>query len=389
MRLGYSAWGFLGDIKVENGGYVSTPDGNATYTWSILWEAQRRGWETFWMQRDRDREGWELRGSDIFRAFSGDRRLRSYLNTRQTGGEGFPELDVIIVEWRFPIPGRNCVYVPAGPEVQYDRYLTHASWNPSVCLPGIQPDLFRQREILNHYLGTRTRVILWDLDHKLEVEDEAAYVRTCDAIFETSFWPREILHRRVAVEPPTCVDQLGSDYPLLRPCPQKKLAYIGSRYERDDVITEWLGPVSSRYPGEVMFYGNWLKSVDECRRLWPDVSYNDRVTVEDFRLVYGDAVAVPLLAKRSYLERGFVTPRVFEALAFGTLPVGLDAHSGIERYVPQECIAESGEHMIEVVERLSRMSYGERVALWGKNVDMIGHMDVSHFVDEVERVASA
>ena len=80
-------------------------------------------------------------------------------------------------------------------------------------------------------------------------------------------------------------------------------------------------------------------------------------------------------------------PRCHQNVPF--VPVGLDAHSGIERYVPQECIAESGEHMIEVVERLSRMSYGERVALWGKNVDMIGHMDVSHFVDEVERVASA
>ena len=44
MNVGYSYWGFLGDKKLdEKFNEVSTPDGNAFYSWSIIREIQKRG----------------------------------------------------------------------------------------------------------------------------------------------------------------------------------------------------------------------------------------------------------------------------------------------------------------------------------------------------------
>ena len=54
MRIGYSYWGFLGDHKVFGGREVSTPDGNSTYSWSIVHEALEHGHEVWMMQQDRD-----------------------------------------------------------------------------------------------------------------------------------------------------------------------------------------------------------------------------------------------------------------------------------------------------------------------------------------------
>ena len=65
MRLGYSYWGFLGDYKEDHlGNALSTPDGNASYSWSIIHEAQSRGHEVYLMQQDRDWPAYKRHGPD-------------------------------------------------------------------------------------------------------------------------------------------------------------------------------------------------------------------------------------------------------------------------------------------------------------------------------------
>jgi hypothetical protein len=364
MRIGYSAWGFTGDYKIENGQHVSTPDGNATYSWSILYEAQRRGHRVFWMQKDRDAEAWRQFGASNFAAFSSKKRISAYRGTIQTGGVDLPELDVLLLEWRFPITGRN-VGVPE----------EH---------PDFQPDLKRQTQLLEHYKGTRTKIIIWDLDHKLTSADELAWAP--DAIFETSVVPRHQVLERTRVEPPVCVEDL-LQFPTRPADPGKKLVYVGSRYERDEVITRYVGPTSKIWPGDVHFYGNWSKTIDECRRLWPGVQYHDRITVREFGEAYGDAVAVPLLAKPSYISRGFVTPRVWEALMFGSVPIGIEKSKGIKDYVLFS--ANDGYEMARCVEDLSGLTLNERDAMRRQNVEQISFMDVSHFMDRVEEVLTS
>lgn len=374
VRFGYSLWGFIGDEKMdENGKELSTPDGNATYSWSILHEAQKRGWQTFSMQDDRDIHAFRRLGSNLFSAFSQEKRTAAYLNTRQTHGWALPELDVLLIEWRWPIPGRNCSDVTSNGNVWFSDQ------------DKLDPDLRRQCELLEHYSEKDTRIIIWDLDHKLTEKDETHW--TFDAIFETSRKPRRLIRDRVGVEPPTVISDL-LEHPTLPSDIHRKLVYVGSRYERDDVIEEWIKPVSERFPEQVEFWGNWTRpeTLEECLRMWPNISYNGRITTKDFRKVYGTAVACPLLAKRSYLDTGFITPRPWEALMFGTIPVGLRSHLGVENYVNELCIAKDPKDLMEIVYWLSTFSEGARDHMRRQNVEQISFMDVKHFVDKIEAV---
>jgi len=364
LRIGYSAWGFLGDVKLKDGVEVSTPDGNATYSWAIVHEAQARGHRVYWMQEDRDAEAWRRHGREIFASFSQEKRTRMYIEMWKSGNK-LPDLDVLLVEWRWPIEGRN-----------FGIPREH---------PDYQPDLRRQTELIEHYVGLDVPIIIWDLDHKLTRLDEDRFIPA--AIFETSVQPRDLMNswgvKRTRVEPPCVVSDL-LQFPTLPADPRHKLAYVGSRYERDDVITEYIKPISDAYPQEVFFWGNWLKTVDECRALWPNVMYMDRITTREFREAYGEAVACPLLAKRSYLQTGFVTPRPWEALMFGTVPVGLAPSLGIDEYVLRT--ARDGREMVEVVEELSRMDLDQRDRLRRENVEKISFMGANHFVDAIEKV---
>lgn len=376
MRIGYSFWGYLGDRKYDACGQpVSTPDGNATYSWALVWEAVRRGHEVFPMQLDRDAAGWEKYGPALFASFSRRKRADAYLHLRErdTRGEALPELDLLLVEWRWPIPGRNT------PDARGT--------------PAFQPDLVRQGELLERYRAGRTSVVLWDLDHKL-TDDDVGLVRPA-AILETAVSPRSYevwdeaietwTGRQAArVEPPFVVDDLmqHQTFPANR---GRLMVYVGSRYERDDQIDRWIGPLREATQRRVHFYGNWTREpcLSECRARWPGVQYHDRIGVVDFREAYERAACVPLLSKASYAERGFVTPRPVEALLFGSLPVGLAGHLGIGAYCSR--VARDPRHLAEVAEGLAEMTVEERHVEREELAHRLRRVDASRFVDALER----
>lgn len=364
MRIGYSYWGFLGDYKEDaSRSPLSTPDGNASYSWSILWESLRRKHSCYLMQIDRDWPAFQHRGKYNFDSFSRDKRFQAYTRSIPTDGASFPDLDVLLVEWRFPISGRN----------------TSADKGKA----GYQPDLERQNQILEYYKGKNTKIVFFDLDHKLTAEDEKKW--NPDDIFETSVRPLQLSKIRRRVEIPFVTDDL-LQYQM-KPVDQgRKLVYVGSRYERDDVIDEWIKPITNRWPQQVQFYGNWTAEYNfsEVKAKWPNVKYMDRITMKDFGSAYGNAVACPLIAKRAYLETGFVTARIWEAILFGTLPVGLSSHNGIGEYLPGELIANDPEHLGDIVLGLSEMSLQEREKLRHRVIEKIEFMDVKNFIDQIE-----
>jgi hypothetical protein len=364
MRIGYSFWGFLGDYKEDEGGNpLSTPDGNAAYGGYLIDAMLKAGHDVIFLQKDRDWPAFKKRGKYDFSAFSQDRRFNSYL--RPDRDNGFPPLDVLIVEWRFSIPGRNT------PDM--------------IGKPDYQPDLARQTELLEYYGKTNTKIIVWDLDYKLTEDDEKTF--RIDAVLETAVNPRKVIIPRFRVEPPCCEQEL-QQYPMVPVDRKRKLVYIGSRYERDDVIEEWIKPVSDAFPGEVEFWGNWTaeRNHAEVKAKWPNIKYCDRITMKDFSKVYGTAVAVPLLAKKEYLQNGFITPRIWEAIIFGTLPVGLSSHNGIEQYLPADLVARNPEDLIRLVKLLSICTLEERSQLRNSVVARIEFMDAANFVRVIEGV---
>ncbi len=377
LRIGYSFWGFLGDHKLDDDlKELSTPDGNATYSWALIHEAQRRGHVVYQMQHDRDQPAIGKYGVDDFAAFSQEKRMNAWTYMRRPDGgrvtSFFPKLDVLLLEWRMPIEGRNCSKLEDGTLV-FDTKVH-------------QPDLERQRQLLYHYAAEGTKIIVWDLDHKLTKEDEEFWSAEIDAIFETSVQPRRLTMDRIRVEPPCLISDL-LQFPTLPVDHSRKLVYVGSRYERDDVIDEWIKPVSDRFPNQVEFYGNWLNTIDQCRERWPNVKYHGRITTNGFRDAYGTAVACPLLAKRSYLETGFITPRPWEALLFGTLPIGLGTHRAVNEYVLPGMVASDADDMIDILDQLGHFGYN-RDGLRRLNVEQLEFMDARHFVDKIEDVVS-
>ncbi|MHB8407826.1 MAG: hypothetical protein ACYDHY_06885 [Acidiferrobacterales bacterium] len=365
MRVGYSYWGFLGDHREDaDGNVLSTPDGNATYSWAIIHELQKRGHTVFAMQQDRDRPATSRYGKENFSSFSTEKRSKAYQNMVQTEGKTLPRLDLLLVEWRFPIPGRNTSEVRGKPEYQ--------------------PDLDRQRDILAHYSKTPCEIVLWDLDHKLNMQDELDY--NISAILETSVTPVVGFgQERTRIEPPFVMADV-LQFPTQDADPDQLLAYVGSRYERDEVIDRYVGPVQTRYPGRVHFYGNWTRepNISECKARWPGVQYHGRITPKDFGRAYAQAVACPLLAKESYLQTGFITPRPWEALLFGTIPVGLSEANGIGQYT--NFVA--GPHdLVDMVADMSSESLHTRHVWREELAHKLSFMDVKNFVNTLEEFA--
>lgn len=368
MRIGYLFRGFLGDVKLDSDlNEVSTPDGNATYSWSIEHEANRRGYKLIPLGDNLDEPAAGQYGAELFSSFSKEKRAASYERMLRRGwaqlsNRMFPDLDLVLVEWRWPIPGRN---TPA------DKGK-----------PGYQNDLERQKEVLEVYGKRGTPIILWDLDHKLDFHDEIELERKCNivGIIETARLPRHVYYTRTSVEPPTVTaDMLQHD--IDERTPSHHLGYIGSRYERDETIDKWIGPIAPANTHRVKFWGKWEPD-DVVRARWPGVSFAGRIGVRGFKDAYSRVAAVPLLAKQSYYEHGFITPRPWEAIIFGSIPIGLNEHYGIDRYC--DLIANDPYHLLDIATHLRTISPIRRRVYREEAAHKLSHMDVRNFMNVLE-----
>ncbi len=368
MKIGYLFRGFLGDVKLDaDGNELSTPDGNATYSWSIEHECNRRGFKLIPLGPNLDAPAAERLGGELFMSFSLNRRTNSYTRLLERGwtklsDKVFPDLDLVLIEWRWPIPGRNT------PD--------------DVGKPGYQDDLERQRQVLLHYSDKGTPIIVWDLDHKLTEEDRDMWG---DAgvpfhVIETSVHPGKFRYR---VEPPTVTaDLLQHDIdPRMS---SHHIGYIGSRYERDETIDHWIKPITPQNTHRAKFWGKWEPAEDVTTR-WPGITFAGRIGVRGFYDAYSRVSVVPLLAKESYYKTGFITPRPWEAVLFGSIPVGLNGHLGIEQYVSY--VARDPEDLLLYAKNIRSISPIRREVLREEAAHKLSHMDVRHFVDVLERLA--
>jgi len=364
MRIGYLFRGFLGDIKLdEDGNELSTPDGNATYSWSIEHECNRRGYKLIPLGPNLDAPAARIYDVELFASFSQEKRAKSYERMLRHGwtklsDRTFPDLDLVLVEWRWPIPGRNT------PD---DRGK-----------PGYQPDLERQEEVLRHYSDKGTPIVVWDLDHKLSAPDHEMHSRAgmISSVIETSVNPRPWAIR---VEPPVVTSEL-LQHDIDERMPAYHLGYIGSRYERDETIDEWIKPITPPNTHRAKFWGKW-EPADEVRERWPGITFAGRIGVRGFKGAYSRVAAVPLLAKQSYYESGFITPRPWEAIIFGSIPVGLSCHRGIEQYAH---VVRSPEELLEYATMIRTISPIRRRVFREEAAHRLSHMDVKNFVDVLE-----
>lgn len=299
MRIGYSMWGFLGD------GVVDTPDGSRAYRRAFIDELIPAGHEIVLLQANRDlyEAGADLRD-----------RYRWHL--------GFPHLDGLILEWRWPLPGRNT---------------TTCGTVGHTC------DLHRQTEVFDHYTRTGTPTLVWDLDRQLPCDDPRRLLPNV-AVCEFALLPTPGATSLFCPVPDDLLD--AADPTQLataeRPTP---LVYVGNQYDRDEAFDRYFAPAAATVAHRVA--GKWPHT-----QAWPQVNFTGRCGFAEVKHIHRTALATVLLLPDRYATVGHMTSRWFEALLAGCLPlVPSEIHSA-DHYAPRALQITGGQDVIDKLTRL-------------------------------------
>lgn len=300
--VGYFYWGFLGDKKFRNGKEVSTPDGNAFYSWSIISELQKRGYDVA-LYLDQDKEGYEKLGTKLFKSFATETRETAYTKAAAVKWD-WDKLDFVLLEWRWLIPGRND---PA----------TKAS-NPE----GFQYDREKMEEVLNECKSRNIPVVVFDLDYKLTTEEVEKFGIKYVIELGNKWKDGSISAKKIQI-PFDFSEMTEKNAPEIITNPEEFTAdviYIGNRYERDWCIYKYL-------PDGTIVHGNWLEpGHGDPVHEFPTIEFRKRLSASEIGKPYREAVATCLLAKREYCEMGFMTARIQEAAFYGTVPFFIEEY---------------------------------------------------------------
>jgi hypothetical protein len=296
MRVGYSMWGFVG------AGVVDTPDGARSYRRAVVDGLVGSGHGVLFLQRDRDRS----EAGETVDGFRWD--------------DGLPDLDALMLEWRWPLPGRND---------------TTCSSLGHTC------DLHRQTQLLDHYTRTRgTPTLVWDLDRQLAADDplrslpnvtvaDFATRQAPDAVTLPCPVPDRLLDGANAVE------LAAKDRPTA-------LVYVGNQYDRDEAFDRYFAPAAAHVQHEVA--GKWT-SVGR----WPHVTFTGRVPYPAVSAIHRRSLSTVLLMPDRYSSVGAVGSRLFESVTAGCVPLAPAELVCADVFVPPELRVGSAA---EVVERI-------------------------------------
>ncbi|WP_236242340.1 hypothetical protein [Streptomyces sp. CC228A] len=313
MRIGYSFWGFLGN------GITDTPDGGRSHRRPLVDALLGGGHEVIFLQANRDLIE---AGDDLGNAY--------------TFHGGTPDIDVLFLEWRWAINGRNTT--PCGTE-------------------GHTCDLHRQAELVTRYTVRRkTPTVVWDKDRQLRPDSMwrgAHRTAVCEAALEPTPGAHRLLFpvddRLLAEADPLALAKKPRDLAL---------GYVGNQYDRDDHFDRFFAPAAARF--DHLVGGKWTKT-----SRWPHVRFLGRLPFPAVHAVYGRSLATILMLPERYAAVGQMTQRIFEAVLAGCLPLAPADIRHVDQFVPAELIVRSGQEVFE------RLSYLQRIAGTQQHADLI------------------
>lgn len=336
MNIGISYWGFL--EKFEDSLVSNTPDGHR-YGRPVLVDTLSRA-------------------GHFVHALQLRREEKPYGGISNYDNVGFPALDVLLIEWRWP------TYKNSGE-------------NPS------EPDLLRQEALLNHYHG-QIPVVIWDCDHKVTAADELRWPKAI--IADPSVNPKFLTRRRERLMFWTDWQKLFSVVPS-----GFEYGYIGNNYERDDQFDRFYGQPSKllRDAGiQTTVHGNWLQRSPERSdpstliKRYPSIAFGQRLNFRDSMERLNSFTVTAHISKPDYSTCGFVSPRFLENVATGTpalVPRDLLHHNFLG---PRWVVDDAGDVIRKVIE-ISKMSLEDRIALVDEQsheLKKIGMFDIGQVV---------
>jgi hypothetical protein len=337
VKIGYSFWGFLG------AGIIDTPDGGRSHRRRLLDGLRGCGHRLILLQANRDlvEAGDDLRGMYRWDA-------------------GLPDLDVLFLEWRWPIPGRNT---------------TACGTAGHTC------DLHRQQQLVERYTIVRhTPTMLWDKDRQLPAGDAIrglGNVQVLEAALHPSRGARSLLFP-VADE---ALDQPRRQPDELARMPRDlPLVYIGNQYDRDDAFDRYFAPAAAQVAHRVA--GKWTRT-----DRWPHVNFTGRIPFPDIQPLYRRTLAAVLLLPDRYARAGQMTQRLFEAVLAGCLPIAPATVRSVDRFAPASLQAGDGQAVLRVLRRLTGIARTPSHAdLIGQCLQRLDPFRLSRQLDAIDEV---
>jgi hypothetical protein len=261
----------------------------------------------------------------------------------------YPELDYLFIRWRWDL--------------------------------GIENDerLNKQRSVLNHYLGTDTKIFVWDDDFKMS---PAWRNRLFGEYSNVSFVEiSETAHEEQAlsyIPYPLKIDKDLALSRVLSPAgtghgdhldTNLNLVYVGNNYDREEFVDRYVTSVASYYPGSVHFYGNWHKYDTDISQRYSHIGFHPKVNKSMCKWLYQHAVAVPMLAKDVYFKRGHITPRLYETVMAGGIPIGFDRFKNHEKYF--KLVVSSSQELTRILSWLKGLSFTARRDILDEQLDLL------------------
>ncbi|NJP35815.1 hypothetical protein [Micromonospora thermarum] len=313
MRVGYSMWGFLGN------GVTDTPDGSRAYRRPFADAILDAGHDVIFLQVNRDLLE---AGDDLTSSYQWD--------------DGLPQLDALILEWRWPLPGRNTTGCEAS---------------------GHTCDLHRQTELVAHYTRRQhVPTLIWDLDRQLPPGDPLRDLRQV-AVGEFALLHTPGSHLLSCPVPDALLDT--ADAKKLAEQPRSvPLVYVGNQYDRDDHFDQFFAPAAKVMPHLVA--GKWPRT-----EAWPHVSFAGRAAFTEVAQIHKSALATVLLLPDRYWRVGHMTSRWWEALLAGCLPLVPAEMRGADAYLPRELHVNDGQDVID------RLAWLQAIAGTREHADLL------------------
>ena len=341
MKVGFSYWGFCENFDECN--EAQTPDGHRYGRPIFVKELWKRGHEITALQRRREQKPfWQLRYD----------------------ASGYPEIDVLFVEWRWP---------------------TYKNWGPHK----FESDLDRQHALLNYYHG-KVPIIAWDTDLKMTPEDEERWPEMIVA--DPTFDPTSFIIPRTRLT-------FWSDFkPLMKPSEGSiEFGYIGNNYERAEMFEKYYSKPSHllrRSGVQTKVWGNWLQHSPE-RALPEDlikrhhsIAFCDRVSFKESMHLLNKFIATVHITKPRYALQGFASPRYLENIVTNT-PALVPEEFRVNDILGKEWTISSTQDIFDRVLKLKSLNVSDRRAIVDEqayNLLRVHDFSVGAVVDFIEGV---
>lgn len=310
MRIGFSYWGFCEDWRTSQ--VIQTPDGGRVTRPLLVQELLRREHEVIALQ---------------------DRREVKPIPGLQFADGAFPDLDAILMEWRWKTWKNDANH----PNFVKEKY---------------EPDVGRQGMLLHHY-GGDVPIVIYDTDLKITSDMEKKLKDLCKGrvlIVDPCVKPRRSHERQLY-----WTDNDIWLEPLFSRPSQPMYLYIGSNYERRILFQRYYVKVARNWSGHVRVHGNWLtpspERPDQEKLVgeWSEViDFRHRNQMFQAAYLYSRSLAATHVLKNIYNSIGLMTPRFHEASLFGCIGL-VPREVSFHKIFPDIFVVASAE---DVVDRL-------------------------------------